>query len=292
MRSRTPIVALAFALTVTLALLSGCATGDPRSKPAVNHPAAAQQTQSSTAEAPKPEEKEAKKAKKDELRKSRKELRQKERRLVELERNVEVARHKLRKTQLATEQAEQRNAAALTKAETELELARRRLSTFNDRDVPSRLAWTELSLRGAEDGAKEAQEEIEQLEKMYSDEEFADETKEIVLQRGRRRLERSLRNLELRRTDAATEREEKIPLERSEHEQSLRAAEEALKRAHEDIAVSEIDRQIAVINAELEITKAEQELEDAHEEIAEAQEKLAKLEKEVEANAAAEELRK
>jgi hypothetical protein len=289
MRSRLPIAGLAYALTFTFAMLSGCAAGDRRPKPATDQPAATPQTAAPAAEAPQPEEREAKR---DELKKSRKELRQKEHRLVELERNLEVGRHKLRRTQLAAEHADARNAAALAKAETELDVARRRLSTFNERDVPSRLAWTELSLRGAEDGAKEAQEEIEQLEKMYGEEEFADQTKEIVLERGRRRLERSLQDLELRRKDAATAREQKIPLERSEHEKGVHDAEVALKVAQNDIAVGEIDQQIALITAELEITKTEQELEDVREELADAKEKLAKLEKEVETSAAAEEPRK
>ena len=64
----------------------------------------------------------------------------------------------------------------------------------------------------------EAQQELEQLELMYSEEEFADQTKEIVLERGRRRLERTQRDLELRRADFATLQEQTLPVERREHE--------------------------------------------------------------------------
>jgi len=295
MLNKVLITGVALALAAMLAASGGCAQAQRRTETRTDDPgaapAAAQQTPvpAETAAAPaadaaKPDDKAAKR---DEVKSKRKELRGKERRIAELQRNLKLARLRLDKTHLTAEQAEQRNAANLEKAEAELDLARRRLTVYNERDVPSRLAWNELSLQGAEDGAREAQEEIEQLEKMYADDEFADQTKEIVLERGRRRLQRSLRDLALRRADAQTLQEHTIPTERSERERALRDAEESLKRTQEGIASEPIDRQIELISAEGEIAKIAADIEVAQEELQETREAVAKLEKELEASQSA-----
>ena len=70
-----------------------------------------------------------------------------------------------------------------------------------------RVSRAELGFQFAQDGAKEAEQELQQLEMMYQEDEFADKTKEIVLERGRRRLERSKRSLAIE-TDAIANRDQ------------------------------------------------------------------------------------
>jgi len=212
------------------------------------------------------------------LKKKRKEVRQQERKIVKLERELEVARLNLEKAKLAAEFAELRDAAGVAKAEFELELAERRLQTFTERTAPARIAWGELNLQRAEDGATEAREELDQLELMYREEEFADKTKEIVLERGRRRLERTLRDLELQRADFATLGEQTLPVERAEHEQAVVEKREALQRARENVRTGAIEQKVGLLNAEGEIMRLEHELADAREELADLRAELNALE--------------
>ena len=273
---------MTFGILAVLALfttLSGCKMADREAPTATEQ--AEPQPPAEQAKAAKPAEEKKKIATEDDLKKKRKEFRKQERKVVKLERDMRVAQHKLEKARLSTEHTRLRNAASLAKAEAELDVSTRKLKTFNERSAPNRIAWGELSLRRAEDRAQEAQEELEQLELMYSEDEFADQTKEIVLERGRRRLERSQRQLELQRKDFATLQEETLPVERREHELRAIDKEEAFKRAREKTETSMIDQEIGLINAEGEIIRLEHEMDDAHEQTEELKEETEKMEKEL-----------
>ena len=280
-------------LILALVVQSGCASAERRPEPAPQPtaapveppaappPAAEQVVEDQEADEAKLEEQIA--AKEEELEKKHKELEKKERKLAKLERDLRVAHLKLEKAELSMAHSEHRHEVAIGKAEVELELTVRRLETYNERNVPSRLAWTELHLRGAEDRVNEAREDLEQLERTYSEEEeFADQTKEIVLERGRRRLERSQRDLELRHADAETLKEATIPIERREHELRVENAEQSLRRTRENVEPGMIDQRIALINAEGEIIRIEHEIDDLREEMEEAEKEIAETEEELE----------
>lgn len=272
-------------IVTTLLLLPGCggnrttgvqtdqAAAPPAAEPAPAAPAA--QPAEIAIDASK-DEKAADKP--EDLEKKRKSLRDDRRKLGRLERDQTVARHSLEKAKLSLEQAELRNAAAIAQADAELDVAQRKFEDFEKRDVPSRIAWTELALQRATDNFTEAQEELGQLELMYNDDEFADQTKEIVLERARRRLERSQRDLELRQKDFETLTERTIPSERRDLELGVVNKTEARKRALENAETSMIDNRIALINAEGKIESLEQEMSDTRESIAEAEKELAELE--------------
>jgi hypothetical protein len=216
--------------------------------------------------------------KSEELKKKRKSLRDDRRKLAKLERDQDVAQQSLQKAKLSLEHAESRNAAATAKADAELELARRKLEDFDNHGAPSRIAHAELSLQRATDNATEAEEELQQLEAMYNEDEFADQTKEIVLERARRRLERTRRDLELRRKDFETLSERTIPREHRELELAVVNKTEARKRTLENAETGMIDQRIALINAEGKIETLEQEMSDTRESIDETQRELEKME--------------
>jgi|GEM_PF-5788308 len=217
----------------------------------------------------------------DDLKKKRKELVKKERKLAKLQRSLKVAQLKLDMTRISHANANRGAVAALAKAEADHELALRRFKNFQEKNVPSRIGWSELGLQRATDRTGENQEELEQLEIMYREDEFAEQTKEIVIERARRRLVRSQRDLELRGDDFATLTEETIPLEQRDHELRIIAKENSLKQAQEKIAIGAFDQQIAIINAEGELIRLNNELDDTHEEIEELQEKIVEMEKEI-----------
>jgi hypothetical protein len=296
MRRYTLMMFGTLAVLAIFTMLSGCTMHDREQSAAQEQAAPQTAAQEQPAPAPqqpaeaepaqdKPTEDQPKVASADDLKKKRKELRDKGRQIDKLERDLNVAHQKLEKARMSMEQTRLRNEASVAKAEAELDLAVRRLGIFNEQNVPSRIAWGELGLQNAEDRFQEAQEELDQLELMYNEDEFADQTKEIVLERGRRRLQRSQRDLELRRVDFSTLQEQTLPVERREHELGVTDKEEGLKRAHEAVATGMIDQEIGLINAEGEIIRVQNELDDAHEEIEELREEVAKMEKEVAAAA-------
>ena len=273
MNNKSLTTAFILSLFATLVTTIGCATSDRQAttmdqaepQPAVD----ASQVQA----APQPDDTIAappvveKTTSEDDLKKKREELDKQQRKLAKQERDLAVAQIKLEKTHLSHKHTDADNEVALAKAEAELALAQRQLEIFQERNAPAKIAWSQLSLTNAEDNAREAQEELEQLELMYNEDEFADQTKEIVIERGKRRLQSSQRDLELRRADFETLKEQTLPVEQREHEMRVTDKHEALKNLRRSLETAALDRKIALINAEGEIIQAEQELQDTRAEI-------------------------
>ncbi|MCH7814168.1 MAG: hypothetical protein IID40_09130 [Planctomycetes bacterium] len=182
------------------------------------------------------------------------------RKLAKLDRDIDLARAKLHRAQMASHQAATQHEVALAKAEREHALQQQRLATFRERSVPNRIAWAQLRLTRAEDSLKETREELAQLEALYAADEFADGTKEIVLDRGRRRLERSKRDFELRREDFAILTEKTIPAETIDQELKLEQKVQALAKARREAEASELDKKIGLHGAENGVAKLEEDI--------------------------------
>ena len=158
----------------------------------------------------------------------------------------------------------------------ELELLQRKFKTFLEKSRPERLNRAELGLQMQQDGAREAGEELAQLEMMYKEDQFADKTKEIVLERGRRRLERARRSLEIETGASELLKGETLPLEQLEQEIAIRDKQIAMERAVRDFEASMIDLKLGVMAGETEILRLEDELEDAHRDLASFDRKAAR----------------
>jgi hypothetical protein len=202
-----------------------------------------------------------------------KKTRERERKLAKLERSLEVARLNLSKANLALEHGETQFEDSLVKTEAELEMSKTRLADFTEFASPNRVARAELGLQQAEDGFTEAQEELYQLELMYRDEQFADQTKEIVIERAKRRLERAQRDLEIRREELKALVDRTLPLEQRELELAVRQHERDLEQAQRSHQTTVIEQKVAILNAEAELDRLEIELSDLREEIQEAEQK-------------------
>jgi len=215
-----------------------------------------------------------------------KEARERERKLARLRRDMEAAQLKLAKAHTNEQNGELKHQEALASANVEMELAKRRLEAFNKFTAPKRVARAELDLQRAEDRHLEAREELQQLELMYKDEQFADQTKEIVIERARRRLARSTRDLELRRREFKTLTDVTLPMEQRELEHKAEQKKRAALNVQRDNEGALLDRKIAVINAESAVVKLENQLADLTEEIEKAQrEKTAAADRPAEAAA-------
>jgi hypothetical protein len=180
-------------------------------------------------------------------------------------RKLDIARQKLAKSGLAAEYAEIENRNSVAKAEQDLAIATTKLQHHEQYTAPNRLARGQLDLRYAEDRYEESQEEMTQLELMYAEEDFADKTKEIVLQRGRRRLERSRTNLDIRSKDFLFLQNHSLPLQLKELQLKVEQASILLDKTRRDAKATELDQQIAILTAEAEVAKLEFELQELDE---------------------------
>ena len=192
---------------------------------------------------------------------------------AKLDRDIAIAHERLAQARLTQAHAEIENGVTVAKAERELALETERLHVFTGLTAPNRIQQAQLDLVRAEDRATEAREEFEQLQKMYAEDDFADGTKEIVLERGRRRLERSQEDLRLRRDRFTILTEKTIPLEAADHEWKVEQKQQAVEKAHRAADSSALDKHIAGMKAEAEVASLEAE-------IATLDEKIAKRRKE------------
>lgn len=193
---------------------------------------------------------------------ARKKAREQERNRKKTEQSLEVARLKLKKAELTAESGKRESEAAVIKARSELDLARRKLAQFDERTAPSRLANGELGIQRAEDREREAVEELAQLEAMYKEEAIVDATREIVVERGRRRLERTRRQLEIERGDFEALKSLGLPIDRTELEQKVDERVRGLEKAELDQGAKGLEQEISLLAARHEVERLEQELAD------------------------------
>ncbi len=273
-------IGILVAATLWSSLLSGCGSPRPIAPAPPAEPAKAPRAPAVGATRPAedqvarpPDDKNKKDV--DPVRQEAKKARERERKRARLEHSLEVAQLSLAKATIAVEQGELKYNDQLAQAEMEFELAKRRQQIFTKFTAPNRLARAELGLQQAEDGSLEAREELDQLVLMYSEEQFADQTKEIVIERAKRRLARAERDLELRRDELKTLKEVSLPLEQSEVDLAAEQRKRAALQVQRDNEGALLDRRVAALNAEAEVTRLEDELADVVEEIQDAQQKAA-----------------
>ena len=159
-------------------------------------------------------------------------------------------------------------------------LEQQRFEVFTRRTAPNRVETARLDLTRSEDRVQDAEEELHQLEIMYGEDDFAEKTKEIVLERGRRRLERSRVSFELQRQRFATLTEKTIPREISEHELSLERKAKALEKTQRSVEAARVDKDIELRTSRSEIMNQEADLEALHEKIAKNRKERDKAERE------------
>lgn len=223
----------------------------------------AQHVPSAIAQDPKPAEGQQAPNAAEEKEKAEKERRDLTRKGERSKRELQMAEMRLQKAKMQLDITEKQNALAIDKAKKDLELSQRKLKNFKEKGRPERIERADLGLAFAQDSFKEAEQELEQLEKMYKDDQFADMTKEIVLERGRRRLERSRKSLQIETAAIAVLKSETLPIEEIEQETGVKDKTEALEKMQIDQALGMIDLRVGLISAEGEVQRIRDDIADA-----------------------------
>ena len=180
-----------------------------------------------------------------------------------LERAVTKAGLSLEIERAEQAQAARRETVAIEEARRDVEDAERALEAFVTGERPHRLASLQLRLDMEANDALQAKQELDELTAMYKAEEFANMTKELVLHRGRKRLEHAQRSLQLAQTEAKQTREVELPSEARELRRALTQAKETLRVAEEDAKLAVLHRKHALLDAEEGVIDAQKALDKA-----------------------------
>ncbi|HYC79048.1 MAG TPA: hypothetical protein VEI02_15610 [Planctomycetota bacterium] len=234
------------ALSSLILIAAGCASAGERESAATSAPSAVV----ATVPGPTPQDAAASKPK-DAARKK-----------AQLHRDLETARLKVERARRDAAYQEIDDAAAVAKAGLEAEFARRKAATFDEREAPSRAARARLDADAARDGHDDSKEELAQLELMYKGHEIGDMTKDLVLARAKRSLERSRRRVELAALDLQTLEERTLPHERDRLLAEASDRERDVEKARRNAERSAFERRLAVAAAESEVRRLEEEIAD------------------------------
>ena len=143
----------------------------------------------------------------------------------------------------------------LARAEKEADWAARQLAGYLDKERAFKLESIRLRDQGTQHNLEDQRDELEQLEKMYREDELVDATEEIVLKRARRRLARSIASAKLSRDrnehDLALA--EAIKQERLELEAARKR--DALERKGRSVALARAKRQRDLERARFDLDK-------------------------------------
>jgi hypothetical protein len=168
-----------------------------------------------------------------------------------------TAQDKLAIAKLQLALGEQRAQSTQARKQVELELARGELTQFDECDAPSQLAKSKLDLTRHRDSLVEQQEELAQLEMLYEKQDLADKTREIVLQRGQRRVARAQEDLAIAERDAETLESRTLTRQRTRLTLEVEAKTRELEEQKTELAVALLEKRMAVRAAKAELQAAQ-----------------------------------
>lgn len=186
-------------------------------------------------------------AKADELRKKQREL--------------DYAKLQLEITRLDVAADERGAKTAVDNAERDLANAKLERDNFMNTVKPLEIADHTLSLDRSKQYVTESEQELKELETMYSKEEFAGTTKELVLTRGRNRLDMAKRDLDLskKRNDQMTAFEH--PKRERDLTVAVERATQAASEAHAKLDKGTLEHKLTLLKAEHGIEDLQREIE-------------------------------
>jgi hypothetical protein len=152
---------------------------------------------------------------------------------------------------------------AVASAERELAEARAALEHFRTKERDLELSKVVLGLDQAAWRVEAEKQELAELEAMYKQDDVAELTKELVLQRGKKGVEFAERNLAHEQRDAEAQRGFELPKQERELEVELLEAEHALRDARAESAKTKLEVELALLKARAAVEDAEKELAEA-----------------------------
>ena len=177
-----------------------------------------------------------------------------------VERKLEIARLKMDQARMSAESARISAELAVRHAKTEHDLAVGKMTQYLEIDSKNKIEQAELSLRGAKDRAREAAEELAQIEMMYEGQDLDDRTAEFVINRGKRNAERAARQIGIQERSLAALSKHEVPREIRRMELDVHRKKAAVQKAERELRATDLKNKIAILTAESALVGHEEEL--------------------------------
>jgi hypothetical protein len=173
----------------------------------------------------------------------------KEEAIQKKERELEYAKLQFQITQLELAADERAQQNSIADAERGVRHAREELDDYLKSQKALEAAERILGMDQQKEGLRQTQQEYDELESMYKDEDFAKKTKELVLSRGKARLDFSKRGLDL--STARRDFQEKVSLPRKERDlnEALEKASKGLEEARGAVERKKLANQLQLMRA-------------------------------------------
>ncbi len=183
-----------------------------------------------------------------------------------MEQTDQVAKQEIKLAIANRELAElqQRNALNLAATKRRLEHAEADLSYYESTGQPARKEELAQSEQQSKDFLSYQEEELDQLQKMYTEDDLTEETEEIILTRQKARVRDAKNSLQRRQRENTQALETSLPRE-------LIAMQEKAENARINYATAKLNLERKYELKKLEVSSLERELTEAREELAETQ---------------------
>ncbi len=180
--------------------------------------------------------------------------------LQKKERELNYAKLQLQITELELQADERSQKNSLADAERGVRHAEEELADYLQTHKALEAKERELNTDQQKEGLRETQQEYDELESMYKDEDFAKKTKELVLSRGKARLDFSQRGMEL--SNSRRKFQEETVTQRRE-----RDLREALEKARQGLEEGRAAAERKKLSNQLQRMRAQDGLDDLQKEV-------------------------
>jgi hypothetical protein len=166
------------------------------------------------------------------------------------ERELDYARIELDLAKLSTSADAREADQSVLEATQKLEAVRKDRDNFKNVETPTKLADRQLDVDRSTQRMDEQKAELDELEAMYKNEQFASLTKELVLNRGKKQLEFAKRSLELAKKSQEQLTSFELPKKQLELDQSVDRAEKTLAEANTKKEKSALESKLKLLKSE------------------------------------------
>ncbi len=175
--------------------------------------------------------------------------------------DVEMQELAVQSKRLAAQQAEISYEIDSAANEREMQAAREDYEYYETVLRPDRLDDLEYSLRSSEYSLEYAREELDQLMKMYNEDELTEESEQIVLKRAQRSLESAERRLKQTQRNVERQRRVEIPREDLRRKDELRKKSLAYEKKKLELEEALQQAKVGLAKAEMDLVKSREKLE-------------------------------
>jgi hypothetical protein len=178
-------------------------------------------------------------------------------------REVDYAKIDLDLTKMSTAAEAREGDQSVVEATQKLDAIKKDRDNFKNTETPQKLAERQLDIDRSTQFMDEAKQELDELEGMYKKEEFASLTKELVLSRGKKKLEFAKRGLELAKKNQEQLTNFDLPKKQLELDQGVERAEKSLAEATAKKEKGTLESKLKVMKAEHHVDEAQKALDKA-----------------------------